>query len=60
MATVQGFVFDAYGTLNAFDVIGAKAFGFQVAWIKRGNAILDDPGWQPDITIQGLDELVHL
>jgi 2-haloacid dehalogenase len=44
---------------NAFDVIGAKAFGFQVAWIKRGNAILDDLGWQPDITIQNLDQLVQ-
>lgn len=44
---------------NAFDVIGAKAFGFQVAWINRSNAILDDLGWQPDVTIQNLAQLVQ-
>jgi 2-haloacid dehalogenase len=42
---------------NAFDVIGAKAFGFQVAWINRGNAPLDDLGFQPDVEIQRLDQL---
>ncbi len=42
---------------NAFDVIGAKAFGFRVAWINRAQAILDDLGWQPDVTIARLDEL---
>ena len=44
---------------NAFDVIGAKAFGFQVAWINRSDAILDNLGWQPDITIQYLDQLAQ-
>jgi 2-haloacid dehalogenase len=42
---------------NAFDVIGAKAFGFQVAWINRANAPLDELGWLPDVVIQGLDQL---
>jgi 2-haloacid dehalogenase len=42
---------------NAFDVIGAKAFGFQVAWINRANAPLDELGWQPDVVIQRLDQL---
>jgi 2-haloacid dehalogenase len=43
---------------NAFDVIGAKAFGFQVAWIKRTDALLDDLGWQPDVIIERLDQLL--
>jgi 2-haloacid dehalogenase len=42
---------------NAFDVIGAKAFGFQVAWINRSRALLDELGWQPDLVIEGLDAL---
>jgi 2-haloacid dehalogenase len=42
---------------NAFDVIGAKAFGFYVAWINRTNAPLDELGWQPDVVIQQLDQL---
>jgi 2-haloacid dehalogenase len=42
---------------NAFDVIGAKAFGFQVAWINRTHALLDELGWQPDILIESLDAL---
>jgi 2-haloacid dehalogenase len=42
---------------NAFDVIGAKAFGFQVVWINRTNAPLDELGWQPDEVIQRLDQL---
>jgi 2-haloacid dehalogenase len=42
---------------NAFDVIGAKAFGFQVVWINRTNAPLDELGWQPDVVIQRLDQL---
>ncbi len=44
---------------NAFDVIGAKAFGFQVAWINRADAPLDELGWQPDVMIQGLDHLTQ-
>jgi 2-haloacid dehalogenase len=42
---------------NAFDVIGAKAFGFHVVWINRTNAPLDELGWQPDVVIQRLDQL---
>jgi 2-haloacid dehalogenase len=33
---------------NAIDVIGSKAFGFQVAWINRSDAPLDELGQQPD------------
>lgn len=42
---------------NAFDVIGAKAYGFQVAWINRAQAQLDELGWQPDVVVQRLDQL---
>jgi 2-haloacid dehalogenase len=42
---------------NAFDVIGAKAFGFRVAWINRTQAHLDELGWQPDLVIERLDAL---
>ncbi|GIX47124.1 MAG: haloacid dehalogenase [Candidatus Tectimicrobiota bacterium] len=42
---------------NAFDAIGAKAFGFQVAWINRSGAPLDELGFVPDFEIQRLDEL---
>ena len=47
----------SYVSANAFDVIGAKAFGFYVAWINRTNAPLDELGWQPDVVIQRLDQL---
>ncbi len=42
---------------NSFDVIGSKAFGFQVAWINRANAPLDELGQEPDVIIQRLDVL---
>ena len=42
---------------NSFDVIGAKAFGFQVAWVNRANAPLDELDQQPDVVIQRLDAL---
>lgn len=42
---------------NSFDVIGSKAFGFQVAWINRTNAPLDELGQEPDVIIQRLDAL---
>ena len=42
---------------NSFDVIGAKAFGFQVAWINRSKAPLDELGWRADVEIERLDQL---
>jgi 2-haloacid dehalogenase len=44
---------------NAFDVIGAKAYGFQVAWINRANTQADELGPAPDIELSRLDELPH-
>ncbi len=43
---------------NSFDVIGAKAFGFQVCWINRTGAPLDALGSKPDLIVGSFDELV--
>lgn len=42
---------------NSFDVMGAKSYGFQVAWINRGRAQGDELGIAPDIVLSRLDEL---
>jgi 2-haloacid dehalogenase len=43
---------------NAFDVLGAKAFGFQVCWINRSVAALDPLGPTPDLIVMDFDDLV--
>jgi 2-haloacid dehalogenase len=43
---------------NAFDVIGAKAFGFRVCWINRTGAALDPLGPKPDFIVGSFNELV--
>jgi 2-haloacid dehalogenase len=45
---------------NAWDAIGAKAFGFTVFWINRTGAPADRHGPQPDRTISTLAELPTL
>jgi len=42
---------------NAFDVMGAKAYGFQVAWVNRMQAQADELGLAPDLVLSHLDEL---
>ncbi len=42
---------------NAFDVMGAKAYGLQVAWINRAHAQADELGIVPDTILSRLDEL---
>ncbi|MGH8713716.1 MAG: haloacid dehalogenase type II, partial [Casimicrobiaceae bacterium] len=42
---------------NAWDAIGAKAFGFTVFWVDRLGAPLDRHGPRPDCTIGTLAEL---
>jgi 2-haloacid dehalogenase len=44
---------------NSFDVMGAKAYGFQVAWVNRTNTQADELGLQADIMLSRLDELPH-
>jgi 2-haloacid dehalogenase len=42
---------------NAWDVAGAKSFGYQVAWCNRTNAPAEELGVNPDYEITRLDEL---
>jgi 2-haloacid dehalogenase len=42
---------------NAWDVAGAKAFGYRVAWCNRSGAPTEELGVGPDIVITNLDEL---
>jgi len=42
---------------NAWDVAGAKAFGYQVAWCNRTGAPAEELGVFPDLVITRLDEL---
>jgi 2-haloacid dehalogenase len=42
---------------NAWDVAGAKAFGYQVAWCNRTAMPPEELGVDPDLVITRLDEL---
>ncbi|MBI3637192.1 MAG: haloacid dehalogenase type II [Candidatus Rokubacteria bacterium] len=42
---------------NAWDVAGAKSFGYQVAWCNRANAPAEELGVRPDFVVTRLDEL---
>ncbi len=42
---------------NAWDVAGAKAFGYQVAWCNRAAASAEELGLTPDFTVTRLDQL---
>jgi len=42
---------------NYFDVMGAKAYGLQVAWVKRTQAPADTLGLTPDVVMTRLDAL---
>jgi 2-haloacid dehalogenase len=42
---------------NAWDVAGAKAFGYQVAWCNRAAAPAEELGVLPDLVVSRLDEL---
>ena len=42
---------------NAWDVVGAKAFGDQVAWCNRTGAPAEELGVSADLVIRGLDQL---
>lgn len=44
---------------NAFDVLGAKTFGFRGCWINRTVAALDPLGPTPDLVVMGFDDLVE-
>ncbi|HLF94382.1 MAG TPA: haloacid dehalogenase type II [Planctomycetota bacterium] len=42
---------------NAWDVAGAKAFGYRVCWCNRLKAPMDELGVQPDRVVERLDQL---
>jgi 2-haloacid dehalogenase len=42
---------------NAWDVAGAKAFGYRVAWCNRTSAPREELGVEPDFEITRLDQL---
>ena len=42
---------------NAWDVAGAKAFGYQVAWCNRAGAPEEELGARADVVVSRLDEL---
>ena len=42
---------------NAWDVAGARSFGYQVAWCNRSGAPAEELGIQPDLEITRLDQL---
>jgi 2-haloacid dehalogenase len=42
---------------NSFDVLGAKAFGFQVVWVNRTGALADELGITPDRVLSRLNVL---
>ena len=42
---------------NAWDVAGAKAFGYQVAWCNRTGAPEEELGLRPDLVVGRLDQL---
>ena len=42
---------------NAWDVAGAKAFGYRVAWCNRTSAPEEELGLRPDLVVSALDQL---
>jgi 2-haloacid dehalogenase len=42
---------------NAWDAAGAKAFGYQVCWCNRTGAPADVLGFEPDFTVERLDQI---
>lgn len=42
---------------NGWDVAGAKAFGYQVAWCNRLGAPAEELGVAPDVVVRSLDQL---
>ncbi len=42
---------------NGWDVAGAKAFGFRVAWVNRQGAPVEELGVTPDLEVRDLSQL---
>jgi 2-haloacid dehalogenase len=56
-----GLARDAIGFVssNGWDVAGARAFGFQVVWVNRQGAPLEELGVTPDLEVRDLGELAR-
>lgn len=42
---------------NAWDVVGAKAYGYRVCWCNRLKAPMEELGFAPDLTVERLDQI---
>jgi len=42
---------------NAWDVAGAKAFGYRTCWCNRAQMPMDNLGAEPDLEVTRLDEI---
>ena len=42
---------------NAWDVAGAKAFGYRVCWCNRQKAPMEELGFAPNLTVERLDQI---
>ena len=42
---------------NAWDVVGAKAYGYRVCWCNRMKAPMEELGFAPDLTVERLDQI---
>lgn len=47
----------AFVSSNAWDAIGAKAFGFWTCWVNRSESCPDELGYAPDSSVRRLTEL---
>jgi 2-haloacid dehalogenase len=43
---------------NSWDIVGAKSFGFHVAWVNRGNKTFEELGKNPDLILSDLGGLI--
>src|SRR2546428_5477412 len=50
----------AFVSSNAWDALGARAFGLWTCWVNRNRAPLDELGFSPDAIVSSLTELAVL
>lgn len=51
---------ESFISSNAWDIIGAKAFGFWTCWVNRSGATMDELGFRPDATVSSLADVVNV
>jgi len=44
---------------NAWDVAGAKAFGYRTCWCNRAKAPMEALGVTPDLEVERLDQILE-